>query len=50
MDKMPKEERYKLQTKQGKPIYGIELKIVDDNGNRLPEDGEAFGTLLVRGL
>ena len=49
MDKMSKEERYKLQTKQGKPIYGIELKIVDEDGNRLAEDGEAFGKLLVRG-
>jgi Acyl-CoA synthetases (AMP-forming)/AMP-acid ligases II len=46
---MPKEEMYKLQTKQGKPVYGVELKIVDDDGKRLPEDGEAFGRLLIRG-
>ena len=46
---MSKEERYKLQTKQGKPVYGVELKIVDDDGKQLPEDGEAFGKLLIRG-
>ena len=49
MEAMPKEEMYKLQTKQGKPVYGVELKIVDDDGKRLPEDGEAFGRLLIRG-
>ena len=49
MEAMSKEERYKLQTKQGKPVYGVELKIVDDDGKQLPEDGEAFGKLLIRG-
>lgn len=38
-----------LQLKQGRGIYGVELKIVDDQGQRLPHDGEAFGDLLVRG-
>ena len=49
MEAMSKEERYKLQTKQGKPVYGVELKIVDDDGKQLSEDGEAFGKLLIRG-
>ena len=49
MEAMSKEERYKLQTKQGKPVYGVELKIVDDDGKQLPEDGEAFGKLMIRG-
>lgn len=38
-----------VQLKQGRGIYGVELKIVDDRGNRLPHDGKAFGNLMVRG-
>jgi acyl-CoA synthetase (AMP-forming)/AMP-acid ligase II len=38
-----------LQKKQGRPIYGVELKITDDAGRRLPHDGVAFGHLMVRG-
>lgn len=46
---LPKEERYKRQLKQGRPIYGVELKIVDDEGKELARDGKAFGRLLIRG-
>jgi fatty-acyl-CoA synthase len=46
---LPKEERYKRQLKQGRPIYGVDLKIVDDDGKELPRDGKAYGRLLVRG-
>lgn len=49
MDDMPLEERYKLQQKQGKPVFGVEMKIVDDNNQPQPHDGIAFGRLLVRG-
>jgi acyl-CoA synthetase (AMP-forming)/AMP-acid ligase II len=34
---------------QGRPVVGVEMKIVDDNGNALPHDGKAVGELLVRG-
>lgn len=43
------EERFKLDIKQGRPPFGIDLKIVDDTGNELPRDGETSGDLLVRG-
>ncbi|RMF99053.1 MAG: fatty-acid--CoA ligase [Gammaproteobacteria bacterium] len=33
----------------GRPIFGIELRIVDDSGQELPWDGQAFGALQVRG-
>ncbi|RZU36858.1 fatty-acyl-CoA synthase [Fluviicoccus keumensis] len=46
---LPKEERYQRQLKQGRPVYGVEIKIVDDEGNDLPRDGKTFGRLLVRG-
>ncbi len=43
------EDRYKLQAKQGRPMYGVELKIVGPDEKELPRDGKAFGRLLVRG-
>jgi fatty-acyl-CoA synthase len=46
---LPEEQRYALQTKQGRPIYGVDMKIVDGEGKDLPWDGKAFGNLLVRG-
>ncbi len=49
MAKLPKEEQYQLQRKQGRPIFGIEIKIIDDEGNRLPHDGETYGRLMIRG-
>jgi acyl-CoA synthetase (AMP-forming)/AMP-acid ligase II len=42
-------QRLDLQAKQGRPLYGVELKITDDDGKRLPNDGKAFGHLMVRG-
>lgn len=33
----------------GLPIPGLEVKIVDENGDELPRDGVAFGELLIRG-
>ncbi len=46
---LPAEERFAYQAKQGHAIYGVDLKIVDDDGKELPHDGVAFGELLVRG-
>jgi len=43
------EERLALQAKQGRAIFGVQLKIVDGQGKQLPHDGSAFGDLLVRG-
>jgi acyl-CoA synthetase (AMP-forming)/AMP-acid ligase II len=45
----PEQERFAVRLKQGRPPYGVEMKIVDDGGNELPRDGKAFGDLLVRG-
>lgn len=43
------EEQHKLRENQGRPPFGIELKITDDDGNDLPNDGETQGDLMVRG-
>ncbi len=39
----------RLRLKQGRPIFGADIKIVDADGNDLPHDGVAFGDLLTRG-
>lgn len=33
----------------GRPVVGLKVKIVDEIGEELPHDGEAFGELLIRG-
>ena len=43
------EERFDVLAKQGRAIYGVDLRIVDDSGTELPHDGKAFGALQVRG-
>ncbi len=42
-------QRLNVQEKQGRAIYGVELRIVDDIGRPLPHDGVARGHLTVRG-
>jgi fatty-acyl-CoA synthase len=46
---LPAAQRYALQAKQGRPVFGIDMKIVDLQGNALPWDDTATGDLLVRG-
>jgi fatty-acyl-CoA synthase len=43
------ERRYGVQAKQGRAVYGVDMKIVDPAGAELPWDGQAAGDLLVRG-
>ena len=45
----PQEERDALRAKQGRPVFGVEMKIVDDRGQDLPRDGQSCGNLMVRG-
>jgi fatty-acyl-CoA synthase len=46
---MQPEQRLPVQYKQGRALFGVDMKIVDDDGRNLPWDGVAFGNLLVRG-
>jgi fatty-acyl-CoA synthase len=43
------EQRYDIQMKQGRAVFGVQLKIVDEDGKRLPHDGKASGRLMVSG-
>jgi fatty-acyl-CoA synthase len=47
--KASKEDRGAVQNKQGRAIYGVDLRVVDENGADLPWDGAAIGDLQVRG-
>ena len=42
-------ERCKLSQKQGRALFGVEMKIVDSDGQEVPWDGQTYGDLLVRG-
>lgn len=49
MDQLPLEKRVAIRSPQGKRAWGVEMKIVDEAGQRQPHDGQATGELLVRG-
>ena len=38
-----------VQAKQGRAVYGVDMKIVGEDGKELPRDGKQSGELLVRG-
>ena len=46
---LPADAQMKIRLKQGRAIYGIDMKIVNDAGQELPHDGKAYGDLLVKG-
>ena len=46
---LPKEEQMKILQKQGRAIYGVDMKIVNGDGKELPWDGKTYGDLLVKG-
>jgi fatty-acyl-CoA synthase len=46
---MSPEERLAVQAKQGRSVYGVDMKIVDADGKEMPRDGKAAGELMVRG-
>jgi len=43
------EDKMKVRLKQGRAIYGVDMKIVDGDGKELPWDGKTYGDLLVKG-
>jgi acyl-CoA synthetase (AMP-forming)/AMP-acid ligase II len=46
---MPVEQQDAIRLKQGRAIYGVDMKIVDGDGQELPWNGKAYGDLLVKG-
>ena len=49
LPEMTPDEQLDLAAKAGRGLFGCEMRIIDDDGNELPWDGEAFGPLQVRG-
>ncbi|MCF6322232.1 MAG: long-chain-fatty-acid--CoA ligase [Rhizobiaceae bacterium] len=47
--KMPEDELRQLRTLQGRPPFGVELGIFDDEAKQLPNDGKSQGDLYCRG-
>ncbi|MFC0283797.1 long-chain-fatty-acid--CoA ligase [Camelimonas abortus] len=43
------DEMLAVKARQGAAPFGVEMKIVDDGGRRLPWDGKTFGRLMTRG-
>ena len=46
---VPDDQQWALRSTQGRPVCGVEARIVDDDGNPLPHDGKAVGEVQVRG-
>ncbi|OGB01996.1 MAG: long-chain fatty acid--CoA ligase [Burkholderiales bacterium RIFCSPHIGHO2_12_FULL_69_20] len=46
---LPVEQQLDIMAKQGRAVFGVEMKIVDPDGNELPWDGQHSGDLLVKG-
>lgn len=46
---LPHDQWMAVAVKQGRGLYGVEMKTVNDGGDTLPRDGKAFGDLQVRG-
>ena len=46
---LPPEQRHAIVNKQGKSVFGVEIKVVDEAGHTLPRDGVSQGEVLIRG-
>ncbi|WP_374641458.1 3-(methylthio)propionyl-CoA ligase [Hydrogenophaga sp.] len=46
---LPADEKLKVRLKQGRSVFGVDMKIVNEDGVEQPWDGKAYGDLLVRG-
>ena len=42
-------EQLQRKTGQGQPIYGVDVKIADEQGGEMPRDGKSSGRFMVRG-
>jgi fatty-acyl-CoA synthase len=45
----PEDQHWAFRATQGQPVCGVEARIVDDDGDVLPNDGKAVGEVEVRG-
>ena len=48
-DPLSAADKHAVVAKQGKSVFGVEIKVVDESGATLPRDGSSQGELMVRG-
>ena len=46
---LSEKDKMAVRLKQGRGIFGVDMKIVDPDGQELPWDGKSYGDLLVKG-
>jgi len=46
---LTQEQRFAVMAKQGRAVYGVDMKIVDTQGQEIPFGSDTAGDLLVRG-
>lgn len=46
---LPEAEQFAYRAKQGLPVPGVDIRVMDDMGSEVPWDGKTFGELQVRG-
>ena len=46
---LPEDQQMAIRLKQGRAIFGVDMKIVGANGEELPWDGKTYGDLYVKG-
>jgi fatty-acyl-CoA synthase len=44
----PKEEQYRVQTRTGYPMLGVDLRVVDEHGGDVENDGDQVGEVIAR--
>ena len=49
MHDWPEDRQFEVRAKQGMPVPGVEIRVVDEDGNEVPWDGKSMGELQVRG-
>ena len=45
----PKDQQMRVLQRQGRALYGVDMKIVNGEGKELPWDGKTYGDLMVKG-
>ena len=48
-DQLSNDDKLAVKVKQGRPVFGVDLRLVDDAGDVLPHDGRTSGHLQIRG-
>src|SRR5262245_17355933 len=45
---LPKEEQYRVQTRTGYSMLGVDLRVVDEDGKDVEPDGQSVGEIIAR--